>query len=296
MLDDVPRQPVVPSQLTTGPFTSEEAFEAGLTRRQLHGPAWRRLGGGFFVRAGQPVDADLRLAIVRHRLSVGAAFSDRTAAWLHGIDLAPCDPVEVTVPDVGGVSRLPGVRVHRRALGGEDVDVRRGLPVTSPLRTAIDLGGWLPLVDAVVAVDMVLRGRMVDIAELRAYVADHPGTKGVGRLRRVLELAEPRSESPMETRLRLLLVLAGLPPPRVQVTLHDKRDRFVGRPDLYYTDQRLAVEYDGDTHRTSLPADDRRQNRFVAAGIRLLRFTSADIYRTPDSVVEQVRAALDATR
>ena len=93
-------------------------------------------------------------------------------------------------------------------------------------------------------------------------------------------------------RLRLLLVLAGLPPPQVQVPLYDADERFVGRPDLYYPTRRVGLEYHGGTHRDSLVADNRRQNRLLNAGFRLLRFTAADVYNTPDSVVAQVRAAL----
>ena len=54
---------------------------------------------------------------------------------------------------------------------------------------------------------------MVSIAELRTYVAKHPKVKGIGRLWRVVDLAEPKTESAMETRLRMLIVLAGLPRP-----------------------------------------------------------------------------------
>jgi very-short-patch-repair endonuclease len=76
------------------------------------------------------------------------------------------------------------------------------------------------------------------------------------------------------------------------VPLHDDAGLFVGRPDLYYLDRRLALEYDGATHRDSLPADNRRQNRILEAGYRLLRFTAADIFNTPASVVALVRRAL----
>src|SRR5438067_13649072 len=64
----------------------------------------------------------------------------------------------------------------------------------------------------------------------------------------------------METRLRMLLVLAGLPRPAAQVSLQDARGRFLGRPDLYCPGARLGIEYDGATHRESLAADNRRQN------------------------------------
>ena len=96
----------------------------------------------------------------------------------------------------------------------------------------------------------------------------------------------------METRLRLLLVLNGLPRPEVQVTLHDNRGRFIARPDLLYRAEGLALEYDGATHRDSIAEDNRRQNRLLAAGFRLLRFAAADLQRTPETVVALVRNEL----
>jgi len=97
----------------------------------------------------------------------------------------------------------------------------------------------------------------------------------------------------METRLRMLLILARLPKPHAQAPIHDRSGRFLGRPDLYYPDVRLAIEYDGGTHRSTLVQDNRRQNRLVHAGIRLLRFTAGDIYNSPGSVVALVRGHLN---
>ena len=96
----------------------------------------------------------------------------------------------------------------------------------------------------------------------------------------------------METRLRWLLIEAGLPRPQVQVNLRNGAGMFVGRADLYYPEARLVLEYDGGNHRERLVEDDRRQNLVVSAGYRLLRFTAADIYSHADVVIAQVRAAL----
>ena len=96
----------------------------------------------------------------------------------------------------------------------------------------------------------------------------------------------------METRLRLLLVLAGLPRPRMQVALQDQHGMFVGRPDLYYPEESLAIEYDGATHRESLASDNRRQNRLIDAGYRVLRFSASDVLGDPASVVSIVRRAV----
>ncbi|MBO0838533.1 MAG: DUF559 domain-containing protein [Actinobacteria bacterium] len=279
-------------ELKSGPFTIGQARRAGLTPRQLRGASWRRLGSGVYVWNGLPEGPGLVLAATRQRLPAGAAFSGSTAAWLHGLDLPPSDPIEVTIPRSLRILAQAGVRVRRADLSPCDVVERRGLPATSALRTVVDLGSRPPLVEAVVAVDIALHARLVELRDLRANAADGRGRKGIVQLRQVIELAEPATESAMETRLRLLLVLSGLPRPQVQVPLHDRRGRFLGRTDLYYPAQRLGLEYDGGTHRDSLAEDNRRQNRLLNAGFRLLRFTASDVFRTPDSTVAQVQQAL----
>jgi very-short-patch-repair endonuclease len=260
----------------------------------MRGAAYRRLGAGLYRWAGLKESPQLMLTAVAKRLPSGAAFSGRTAAWLHGLDLAPCDPIEVTIPEPTGSSRRAGAMVRRARLARQEIVRRRGLPTTSALRTVVDLGGRDPLTERVVALDLFLHAGLVSVTELRSYVAEHSGAKGIARLRRVVDLAEPKAESAMETRLRMLLVLARLPRPEVQVSIHDDEGRFLGRPDLLYRPQGLAIEYDGGNHRDRLVDDNRRQNRLVEAGLRLLRFTAADVYGTPDLVVMQVRHAFAA--
>jgi very-short-patch-repair endonuclease len=264
----------------------------GVTRGQLRGAAYRRLRSGLYRWIGLTESPQLILEAVARRLPAGAAFSGRTAAWLHGLNLAPCDPIEVTIPEPIGCGRRAGTAVCRAVLARGEIELRRGLPTTSALRTVVDLGGRDRLTEGVVAADLFLHGGLVTIADLCTYVAEHPGAKGIARLRRVVDLAEPKAESAMETRLRMVLVLAGLPRPEVQVPIHDDQGRFLGRPDLLYRLQRLAIEYDGANHRDRLVDDNRRQNGLVGAGFRLLRFTAADVYGTPDTIVVQVRHSL----
>jgi very-short-patch-repair endonuclease len=262
-----------------------------VTRGGLRGAVFRRLGAGLYRWAGLKESPQLMLAAVARRLPAGAAFSGLSAAWLHGLDVAPWDPIEVTLPEPTGSSRRAGASVRRAALCVDEVVVRRGMPTTSALRTVVDLGGRIPLTEGVVAADLFLHAGLVTIAELRSYVTEHPRAKGIARLRRVVDLAEPKAESAMETRLRMLIVLAGLPRPEVQVPIRDDDGRFLGRPDLLYRRQRLAIEYDGGNHRDRLVDDNRRQNGLVGAGFRLLRFTASDVYGTPNAVVTQVRHA-----
>ena len=284
----------MPTELKAAPFALAEAIAAGVTRAQLRGSGYRRLGSGLYRWVGLKESPHVLLSAVARRLPVGAAFSGHTAGWLHGLDLAPCDPIEVTIPEPIGTRRRAGASVSRAALDAEEIVLRRGLPITSALRTVADLGGRDSLTEGVVAADMFLHAGLVTTAELRIYIARHSKAKGIARLRRVVDLTEPKSESPMETRLRMLLLRARLPRPEVQVSIHDAEGRFVGRPDLLYLAQRLAIEYDGGNHRDRLVDDNRRQNGLVSAGFQLLRFTAADVYGTPEVVAMQVRHGLEA--
>ena len=112
----------------------------------------------------------------------------------------------------------------------------------------------------------------------------------VGLAHRALAAADGRSESPMESRLRVILIDGGLPPPETQVWVGDRRI------DMAYRDVKLGIEYDGDTHRERLVEDNRRQNWLVAVGYVLLRFTAADVYHRPAAIVSEVGAQLRARR
>jgi very-short-patch-repair endonuclease len=143
--------------------------------------------------------------------------------------------------------------------------------------------------------DMAVHLGLTDTDALRRYSDAVQGRAGAHRLRSLAALAAD-AESPMETRLRWLLIQAGLPHPEVLTKLRDREQRFLGRADLYYPEARLILEYDGANHRDRLIEDNRRQNLLINAGFRLLRFTATDIYQHPEVVVAQVRAALGTGR
>src|SRR5262249_39325823 len=204
MLRRMAPRPVVRKVLAGGPFTVAEARQAGLTWRQLQGASWRRIGSSLYVRAALADNPELLLAAVHRRLSVAAAFSRPTPARLPGLELPPCDPVEVTIPESCGISARAGMIVRRALLADRDVVERRGMRVTSTVRTLADLSRRLPLVEAVVAVDMALHREVVELGQLHAYTATHARRKGVVRLRQAIELAEPAPGAAMGTRLRLV--------------------------------------------------------------------------------------------
>lgn len=276
------RRAEIPDQLIGSPVTLDDARLHGLGPWRLRTKAWRRIAPRTYLVAGHEATAELKIAAAARRLPPSAVFSGFTAAWLFGLDVEPCDPIEITIPPPTPVSARVGMRVRRRALPETDAGRARGYRVTSISRTLYDLCRGLDVTEAVVLLDAALHRRLISMNRLR----DH------GRFVQWLEHVEPKAESPMETRLRMRLVLDGLPRPEAQVPIYDSRGRFVGRPDLYYREQRLGLEYDGATHKTSLAHDNRRQNALLEAGVRLLRFTAADVLSTPQELVRLVRSEL----
>jgi very-short-patch-repair endonuclease len=261
-----------------------------MTWDDLQTKIWTRMSRGQYAWTGLPQDARLRLRAVALRMPTSYAFSGPTAAWLLGLDISWCEPVEVTIGREVPARARAGVRLRRAALPESDVIMRKGFRTTSALRTVCDRGSRADLVESVVALDTALRAGVVEQSDLARHVVTHVGAKGIKRLRRAVRHADPRSESPMETRLRMELIRGRLPTPCVQAELRDAAGHPIGRADLFYPDRKLVIEYDGENHRDRLVSDLRRQNALVNAGYHLLRFTVVDL-RAPASVVAQVRRA-----
>jgi very-short-patch-repair endonuclease len=279
------------TNLTVRPFTLDEGLAAGLTPSALSRRPWIRIGSRLYCFESARGDPWQVLFALQQLLPSDAAFAGPTAAWMHGLDFKATDPVEVVTPP-GSVSRSRlGLRVRRCGLPPSDVTLIRGLRVTSIHRTLRDLCLRLPPVEGLVALDMALARRRTHATALRSYVESTKGLPGTRRMRSLVALAAP-ADSPMETRLRWLLLEHGLPAPEVQVDLHDPDGRFVGRADLYYAETRLVIEFDGGIHRDKLVDDDQRQNALVSAGYVVLRFTSVDVYQRPLAVEALVREAI----
>jgi hypothetical protein len=209
-------------------------------------------------------------------------FSHATAALIYGIPL-PRELEKRTVLDVTGRSTRPrasGV-VGYRSLGTESVIYRR-LPVTSPGSLLAELAPILSAEDLIVAGDGLVRrkGPLISLESLQQGCST--GARG-SRLARVA-LASIRSgtDSPMETRLRLILVRAGLPEPVIHHTIYDWKGDFVGTPDLAYVTEKVAIEYEGQHHRDDARvfADDiERRELMQEAGWYVIRVIAHHIHQ-----------------
>jgi hypothetical protein len=138
----------------------------------------------------------------------------------------------------------PGVRCH--VCRKPDVRLVEGVPISAPAQLFAELSNMLCLVDLVVVGDHLVRQRLVTVDALMGHC--RRATAHASLARRAAGLVRERVDSPMETRLRLLLVLAGLPEPEVNITLRDLDGVPVRRYDLMYRRARTIVEYDGRHH------------------------------------------------
>ncbi len=279
-------------------FRGSEAVASGLlTRAQLRSGAWRRLFRDIYVDARSDVTDRTRCeAVSRWLLPDGGAIAGRSAAALAGV-WEPPGSVEIVAPPGAPVHSMPGLTVHQGTLFPGDVTVRDGMPVTSALRTCWDLALWLRVDEAVAVTDVLLARRLVTPAGLRQYAAGHAGVRGWRAMSRVVRLADGGAESPQESRLRVRLVLAGLPTPVTQHVVRAGR-RFVARLDLAWPEYRVAVEYDGLWHRDpdQFHRDRRRLNQLLAEHWIVLHVTAPRLRDDVDSLVAEVRAALRAGR
>ncbi|WP_458199620.1 DUF559 domain-containing protein [Blastococcus deserti] len=265
-----------------------------LTQDQLRSSAWRRLR--------RDVYADARLEVTHLVHAVGvhlltppeAVFGGLTAAALWGGDgfAGRDDPVEVVVPPGVRWRPSPGVAVRTAWLDGDVVRPQRALPRTSRVRTAVDLVRRGQVDDGVVLLDRLVAAGVVQLLDVRDAVIALPRCRGSRLAREVADLADGLAESPQETRLRLLLLRAGLPAPTAQHRVFDE-EGFVARLDFAYPDRKVAIEYDGAWHAEprQFARDRRRLNRLTAAGWRVIFVTAADL-RDPERLVRRIAAAI----
>lgn len=144
--------------------------------------------------------------------------------------------------------RRPGVDARR---GTPQAEARLGaLPLTTAEDTFVDLAAELHLVDLVVLGDSLVKAGRTTPAALVAAAAAVTGRRSAGA-RRAAGLVRSGVDSPMESRLRMLVVLAGLPEPVVNHIEYDDLGRWVRPFDLSYPKARLAIEYDGRQHAQS---------------------------------------------
>jgi hypothetical protein len=283
--------------LPAGPFRSVDGPGLGLTRRQLQNRRVLTLAKDVHVAAATELDLQTRCDAIILVLPRGTAFSHYTAAQLYGVPVP--DEYLLHVSTNSRIEpRITGVVSHRvHDLGA--VQRFRGLPVLSPARTYLDLAARLDLPGLVAAGDALARLCEGGVQDLAHEVTEGARRRGVRLARQALGLLDPRARSGMESRLRLLLVTAGLGAPDVAVEITNRDGRVVATVDLAYARFRIVLEYEGDQHRTDRDQwnrDIHRYERLNEFGWIVIRITAEDIYRYPERIVARVRSAMARNR
>ena len=229
------------------PFTTAQAAEVGLTPDTIRSGRTRRVHHGVYVESFLEADPALDVAAARLVLPRDVLVDGVSALHALGVEVGDPRPLRFVSTHPHQVRR-PGVRVRRVAALPPTTDGR----VVAPAHAFVAASADLDLVGLVAAGDWLVRLGLASWAELVGVTSVSRG-RHVRLARRAASLVRERVDSPQETRLRLCLVLAGVPEPEVNpvITVDGRR---VGRVDLLLRRWRVVLEYEGDQHRT-----DRRQ-------------------------------------
>jgi very-short-patch-repair endonuclease len=257
---------------------------------------------GVYVASHVPDTVETRTAAVSLVVGPNSVVCDRTAAWLHEVDvfglgdLEILPPIETCVLRGGSRTRRDGIDGRTRDLRPHDVMTLGGVLVTTPLRTALDVGCGLGRHRAIGALDRFMRVHGLTHEQMQRELPRYFRRRGVVQLRQLVPLADPRAESMRESWLRIDLRDAGLPPPVVQHWIViDGVPTY--RLDLAYPKHKVAVEYDGeDFHRRTeeQKQHDRERRAWLRAHGWVVIVIDKDGIRAedPQAWVREVRAAL----
>jgi len=279
---------------TSKPFTRRRALAGRLTADEIEGPRFRRIFHGVYIRADIKVTTEVRAQAVMLIAKDGGYVSHHTAARLWGGWAPLSTDTHISTPGTESRTERRGIRAHRSEPGLVPV-VRNGIPLAPPTRVFLQLAAeGLSLVDLVAVGDsLVAKGRVTQ-QELIDTGATYGGA-GCRRARRAAGLVRDGVDSVMETRLRLLMVLARLPEPGVNRILRAHDGSWEYRIDLSYVGILLAVEYEGRQHAESARqwnSDIRRRTELEAMGWRILLVTAEGIYQHPERTVRDIKNAL----
>jgi hypothetical protein len=291
------------------PFTMSMSTSLGLTKRRvLEGVRQGvlvRLLRNVYLRADVDLTVEMRAKAASLVISPHAVVCDRSAAWVWGIDCFGIGELDVPPPlesfTLRGhrASNRPQIRGGQRDLQPRDWVEVGGVRVTTPLRTAMDLGCGLNRRDGLSAMDALARASDLTAGHLASELPRFAGRRGVVQLRELCGLVDQRAESSGESWTRLEMYDHGLPRPEVNWWV------LVGgvptfRLDLAYPRAKIAIEYDGEEFHSSdehRKADADRREWLERQGWTVIVVTKDSF--TEDAIavwIERIRSALKAAQ
>lgn len=270
-------------------FIGSEAIDAGaLTEYQLR--RWHRaIFRDVYLPKWDEPSLDDRIVGAWLWSRRRAVIAGAAASVLHGAQWVDAvTPIELVTKSV---RPQRGLIVRNETLGADEVSTVRRLPVTGVVRTAFDLGRHLPRGQALARLDALMRATPFSFEDVSVLAKRHRGARGLRQLREVLPLVDGGAASPKESWLRMLLIDAGLPKPTTQIPVHQGW-RLIGVLDMGWDGYLVAVEYDGDQHRTDrrqYVRDQWRLGKLTEMGWIVIRVIAED---KPDDILNRVFHAL----
>jgi hypothetical protein len=273
------------------PFLGSAALRDGeVTRNELR-TRFRPIFRDVYIAR----DADMTAAAKARAawLSTGATLCGLSAAAVHGTKwLDPHAPAEIVRANPHAQKDMI---VRRYQLTDGDICLARRMRVTTPARTAFDLGRRLPLEDGVRHLDALMNARLFDAADVEVIAARHPHARGLRQLRETLEFVDGGAESPYESLTRLLLMQYGFPRPQTQIPVYDERGRLFARIDIGWPEYRVGVDFEGKHHWTEPRQRDwdvERYAKLPELGWLDTRVTARILHNRRQEFFDRVEAAL----
>ncbi|OBG80319.1 hypothetical protein A5699_11300 [Mycobacterium sp. E802] len=261
--------------------------ERTLTNRVRAGTLFRVWHG---VYSPRPPDMACRLRALDLVAGLPIVACMNTAAQIYGFDTEPDDRVHILDPGVR-MRPSPNLMVHQRI--GAPLKKVDGRLLTAPAWTAIELARTLRRPRALATLDAALRSQTCTMAELESAVKEQHGRRGIVKVRELLPLADPRSESPMESEMRLVFLDWGLPPPELQYEIRDLHGK-LWRVDFAWPEHWVVAEYDSvDWHANpeAFKHDRMKSARLHEAGWTSIPAVVDDVRRHPAELCARIYRA-----
>lgn len=258
------------------PFIGSDALAARtLTRHQLR-TRYIAIHHDVYLARDVELTAVVRAKACWLRSRGRGVLAGFSASTLHGarwIDAAR----SATIIDTNR-RRTAAVVVWADTIEDDEICVVDGMRVTTPARTAVDLGCRYPVDTAVAAIDALARATRLKVPDIQLAVQRHPGRRGLKQARVAIDLVDPGAESPRETWLRLMIIRNGFPRPQTQIPVYNEYGVLIGEVDMGWADLKIAVEYEGDHHRSRqvFRKDIRRIEAMIEQGWIVIRVTAGD--------------------
>lgn len=277
-------------------FVGSWGLAAGVVTRWELRHDFVRVFPDVYVRRGVVLDAVGVARAASHWAKGTGVLVGRSAAAMHGTRWLDSGlPAELARL---GHGRPPcGIRMVKTGIDRHECCEVEGFRVTTPARTAFDLGRRLPREEALPILDALCAATGISARDIAAVARDHPGARGARQLANLTPLVDAGAESPPESLTRLLLIDRGLPVPTTQLVVRDPYGTFIARLDMGWKEWRVAVEYDGAHHWTDSAQRAKDIDRLAvleSLGWRIVRVSATLLRHRPHTILDRIHNALHA--